>query len=112
MHTFCAAEAHKEFRVPDDFPDALKINYKENSEGLKAFESMNANHCKDSTDGAVLFFFENVLARMNPKIHDFGNARAETPLSKIFTVTDEACALTMVLNQCSNWKESSKTKEN
>ena len=34
------------------------------------------------------------------------------PLSKIFTITDEAYALTMVLNQCSNWKESAKPKNN
>ena len=58
-----------------------------------------------------LFFIENILSKINPKYSNFSTNKTRVSLSEMFTVTDEAYALTIILNQATNWIKLSKPKK-
>jgi hypothetical protein len=107
-----STEAYRRQEVPSTFPSSVEVQYEvETGTNLKTFAAITDDYRTSAKDEGMLFFIENVLSRVNPKQHEFSFDRATRPLSEIFTVSDEAYALTMVLNQVENWKELSRPKD-
>ena len=97
--------------VPNDFPKNVKINVSLSKEtNVLKFQNLHPEYRKFTDNKEFLFFVENILAKINPKYSNFEENKTKIVISQIFTITDEAFALTMVLNQCANWKELAKDK--
>ena len=102
---------YKNDSVPIEFPSTIKINASLNREtGILKFKNLHSKYQKFTDNKEFSFFIENILAKVNPKYSNFTMNKTRLFLSKMFTVTDEAFTLTMVLNQFTNWKELAKEK--
>lgn len=113
--SFCPTknpDAYKKGSVPEDFAASIKIYCSRKEDTRLTFESISTDYRTNPTSETALFFVDNILSKINPKVSNFASLRTSAVLSDIFTVTDEAFALVMVLNQLDNWKELSKPKGN
>lgn len=106
-------DAFQNRQVPVGFPDSVRVYYTvtEGTETRK-FQGISNQYRRDAKNNkAMQFFVENVLARINPKKSNFQALRTKLKLSEIYTITDEAFALAMVLNQGQIWEELTKSED-
>ena len=66
---------------------------------------LNKEYRKDCKNSEVLWFFENILAAINPAVTNFRSKKYKEPISQIFSVSDEAYALLIVENEYERWKD-------
>ena len=97
-------------RVPDEFPGCVLVDEKPDS---------NRNHLKKEHrrfDGSIAPEFRYFMSRIMPAIapyrSNYNKFKGIKKLSEMFTVSDEAFGLLMLLNKFDNWKAKAEEETN
>jgi hypothetical protein len=88
-------EDAKNGKIPVTFPGSIKI-----TDGL-----INDRYRKysDATNDEFYYFVTRILTAINPNKSKFNHHKSNTPISEIFSVTDEAFGLLIILNEHDVW---------
>ena len=88
--------------VPESFPGVLKLNTTNQKEPL-----LSKSYGRFSVDGIPEFeyFIKTLLSEVQPKRTRHKRLRGQETISKCFTTSDEAFALTALVNELHAWDQ-------
>jgi hypothetical protein len=93
---------------PWSFPGTVRVDYREGQNGKDG--KLDENYRRydfQKEDGDFRWFVENILSAVRPTKTRFNRDRGRKLLSQIFTCSDEAYALLMIVNELHVWEEKS-----
>ena len=91
---------------PLSFPGTVQVVYREGQRGNDG--KLNEKYRRyefQKDDGDFRWFVENILSAVRPTKTRFNHNRGRKLLSQIFTCSDEAYALLMIVNELHVWEE-------
>ena len=104
----CSQDDRKNNKVPESFPGTIMVSLKPDSEKWHVHEEYRTS--EEPTD-EFRYFVERIMPAIAPGRNKFKERKGKKLLSEIYTVTDEAFGLLMLLNELHCWEESAKKQE-
>ena len=98
--------------MPDDFPNDLGLYNLLPNDNNDDPQATSASSYRTQCNAHFYYFVTRMLSAVNNKITNFEAKKANILFGEIFTVSDEAYALIILINELHVWKEQIKEKKN
>ena len=97
--------------VPDDFPNDLGLYNLLPNDNNDDPQATSASSYRTNCNTHFYYFVTRMLSSVNNKITNFEGKKANILFGEIFSVSDEAYALIILINELHVWKEQIKEKK-
>ena len=95
-------------KVPESFPGTIMVSLKPDSENWHLHKDYRQS---EEPTPEFKYFVERILPAIQPPRIKFNDRKGKKKLSEIYTVTDEAFGLIILLNELRCWEECAESKE-
>ena len=95
-------------KVPESFPGTIMVSLEPDSEMWHVHKDYRQS---EEPTPEFKYFVERILTAIQPPRNKFNDRKGKKKLSEIYTVTDEAFGLVILLNELHCWEECAERKE-